>query len=77
MRSMATGSAMYGCITAALPVMGIGMPSTWVYMHLVWILPDLGYPEYTGEDPKRLQWISNTISHNTVVVDRANKMLYG
>jgi hypothetical protein len=37
------------------------------------LAPDLGYPEYTGEDPKRLQWISNTISHNTVVVDKSKQ----
>ncbi|MBQ2741543.1 MAG: S-layer homology domain-containing protein, partial [Oscillospiraceae bacterium] len=33
------------------------------------ILPDLGYPEQTGNDPNRIQWVRNTISHNTVVVD--------
>ncbi len=32
-------------------------------------LPDLGYPEKTGEDPNRNQWVSNTLSHNTVVVN--------
>ncbi len=32
-------------------------------------LPDLGYPEKTGEDPNRIQWVSNTLSHNTVVVN--------
>ena len=37
------------------------------------VAPELGYPEYTGEDPKRLQWESNTISHNTVVVDKAKQ----
>ena len=31
--------------------------------------PDLGYPEATGYDPNRLQWCSQTISHNTVVVN--------
>lgn len=35
--------------------------------------PDLGYPEVTGADPKRLQWTSNTISHNTVVVDKTRQ----
>jgi len=34
------------------------------------LAPDLGYPEYTGTDPNRLEWVSNTISHNTVVVDQ-------
>ena len=33
------------------------------------MLPDLGYPEFTGNWPKRGAWTSNTISHNTVVVD--------
>ncbi|MBQ7053852.1 MAG: S-layer homology domain-containing protein, partial [Oscillospiraceae bacterium] len=32
-------------------------------------LPDLGYPEKTGSDPNRMQWVSNTLSHNTVVVN--------
>jgi hypothetical protein len=31
--------------------------------------PDLAYPEATGLDPNRYQWVMNTISHNTVVVD--------
>ena len=31
--------------------------------------PDLGYPEDTGANRNRTMWISNTISHNTVVVD--------
>ncbi|MBE6912340.1 MAG: hypothetical protein E7473_07430 [Ruminococcaceae bacterium] len=32
-------------------------------------MPDLGYPEATGYDPNRLQWCSQTISHNTVSVN--------
>ena len=32
--------------------------------------PDLGYPEATGTQPNRLQWVANTLSHNTVVVDQ-------
>lgn len=35
--------------------------------------PDLGYPEATGAHPKRLQWTSNTVSHNTVVVDKSKQ----
>ncbi|MBQ7120171.1 MAG: S-layer homology domain-containing protein [Oscillospiraceae bacterium] len=31
--------------------------------------PDLGYPKETGSDPNRAQWVSATISHNTVVVN--------
>ncbi len=34
------------------------------------LAPDLGYPEHTGPWPKRMGWTSNTISHNTVVVNR-------
>ncbi len=33
------------------------------------IAPDIGYPEQTGQQPNRVQWVSTTISHNTVVVD--------
>lgn len=33
--------------------------------------PDLGYPEFAdGLDMHRAQWVINTISHNTVVVDQ-------
>ncbi|MBQ2741791.1 MAG: S-layer homology domain-containing protein, partial [Oscillospiraceae bacterium] len=32
-------------------------------------MPDLGYPEKTGKQPNRLQWIASTLSHNTVMVD--------
>lgn len=31
--------------------------------------PELGYPEATGSDPNRVQWINSSISHNTVTVD--------
>jgi hypothetical protein len=35
------------------------------------MMPDLGYPEYAFSDCRsRSEWTSNTISHNTVVVDR-------
>ncbi|MBQ7120163.1 MAG: S-layer homology domain-containing protein, partial [Oscillospiraceae bacterium] len=37
------------------------------------IAPDLGYPENTGMDPQRMQWVLSTISHNTVVVDEKNQ----
>ncbi len=33
------------------------------------IAPDLGYPEQTGWDPNRYEWIRTTLSHNTVMVD--------
>ncbi len=32
-------------------------------------MPDLGYPEKTGYQPNRLQWIRTTLSHNTATVD--------
>ncbi|MFD0698091.1 carbohydrate binding domain-containing protein [Paenibacillus sp. GCM10027628] len=35
------------------------------------LLPDLGYPEFADNvDMHRAQWVVNTISHNTVVVDK-------
>ena len=33
------------------------------------LLPDLGYPEQTGTQPNRLQWVSSTISHNSATVN--------
>jgi len=35
------------------------------------MLPDLGYPEYTGAWPQRIAWTSNTISHETLVINDA------
>ncbi len=32
------------------------------------LAPDLGYPEHWGS-PRNVQWVSNTASHNTVLVD--------
>ena len=32
-------------------------------------LPDLGYPETTGKQPNRLQWVGRSLSHNVVLVD--------
>ncbi|WP_176706620.1 Ig-like domain-containing protein [Paenibacillus hemerocallicola] len=37
------------------------------------LAPDLGYPDITGNDPKRVEWTSNTIAHNTVVVDQSKQ----
>ncbi|WP_010269714.1 heparinase II/III domain-containing protein [Paenibacillus senegalensis] len=37
------------------------------------LLPDNGYPEKADWNPKRLEWVENTVSHNTVVVDRAKQ----
>lgn len=36
-------------------------------------MPDLGYPEKTGYQPNRLQWVRSTLSHNTVMVDGAEQ----
>ena len=35
------------------------------------MIPDLGYPEYTGAWPKRHAWTANTISHNTLQINDA------
>lgn len=40
-----------------------------VYAYGLNLAPDLGYPEATGMDPNRFQWVLNTISHNTVSVN--------
>jgi hypothetical protein len=39
-----------------------------LYAKNVDMLPDLGYPAYTGKFPERIAWTSNTISHNTLQV---------
>lgn len=44
-----------------------------LFSHGMSVVSDLGYPEYTGFWPKRQGWTQNTISHNTVVVDRAKQ----
>jgi hypothetical protein len=41
-----------------------------VFAHGLNLAPDLGYPERTGGWPKRHNWTANTISHNTVVVNK-------
>ncbi|MBQ6698341.1 MAG: S-layer homology domain-containing protein, partial [Oscillospiraceae bacterium] len=33
------------------------------------VAPDIGYPEQTGDQPNRYEWVETTISHNTVIVD--------
>ncbi len=40
-----------------------------LYAKNVDMLPELGYPEFTGAWPKRGAWTSNTISHETLVVN--------
>ncbi|TYL38025.1 hypothetical protein CV102_14570 [Natronococcus pandeyae] len=44
-----------------------------VAAHDLQLSPDLGYPEETGDWPKRRNWTVNTISHNTVTVDGARQ----
>ena len=39
------------------------------------IAPDIGYPEETGMQPNRYQWVRTTLSHNTVVVDEKEQDL--
>lgn len=39
------------------------------------LLPDLGYPEQANAtDVNRFEWVSNTISHNTVMVDKKKQL---
>ncbi|MFC1596593.1 heparinase II/III family protein [Planctomycetota bacterium] len=38
------------------------------------MIPDLGYPEYTGSWPKRHAWTANTVSHNTLLVGDARSV---
>ena len=40
-----------------------------LYAKNIDMLPDLGYPEYTGAWPKRFAWTANTISHNTLLIN--------
>ena len=35
------------------------------------MMPDLGYPEYTGNWPKKIAWTANTVSHNTLLIGDA------
>lgn len=43
-----------------------------LYAKNIDMLPELGYPEYTGPWPKRMGWTSHTVSHNTVMVNDRN-----
>jgi len=40
-----------------------------LYAKNIDMLPDLGYPEYTGPWPKRHAWTANTISHETLIIN--------
>ncbi|WP_127581515.1 heparinase II/III domain-containing protein [Paenibacillus koleovorans] len=42
-----------------------------LYAYGLDLMPDLGYPEFADKrDMHRFHWVRNTISHNTVMVDR-------
>ncbi|SFK65247.1 Heparinase II/III-like protein [Halogranum rubrum] len=56
--------AGYGTSHTHRDALNIGL-----FGHGLNLSPDLGYPEDTGNWPKRWNWTSNTISHNTVVVN--------
>ena len=38
------------------------------------MMPDMGYPEYTGHWPKKIAWTGNTISHNTLLIGDAGSI---
>lgn len=40
-----------------------------IYSYGLDLAPDLGYPEFATSWPKRNEWTTTTIAHNTVVVD--------
>jgi oligo-alginate lyase len=40
-----------------------------IYAKNLAMMPELGYPEYTGGWPKRHAWTANTISHNTLLIN--------
>lgn len=44
-----------------------------LYAYGLKLEPDLGYPEFATSWPKRNEWTDNTISHNTVIVDRSRQ----
>ena len=44
-----------------------------LFGHGLDLMPDLGYPEFATDWPPRLEWTDNTISHNTVAVDRVKQ----
>ncbi|MBP3632982.1 MAG: Ig-like domain-containing protein, partial [Oscillospiraceae bacterium] len=66
-RSGGTGHEKYDALAIDLEGFGIGLSST------------MGYPmRVVGGDPEREQWVRNTTSHNTVVVnDQGQSKTYG
>lgn len=53
----------YGMGMAQRDCLAIGL-----YAKNIDMLPDLGYPEYTGSWPKRWAWTDHTVSHNTLLI---------
>jgi len=51
------GHSHHDCLTIGLYAKNVDM------------LPDHGYPEFTGMWPQRIAWTSNTTSHNTLLVN--------
>lgn len=37
------------------------------------LMPELGYPEYADKSAHRTEWLSNTVAHNTVVIDKSKQ----
>lgn len=48
-----------------------------IYAKNIDMLPELGYPEYTGSWPKRHAWTAHTLSHNTVMINDAKSSKAG
>lgn len=38
------------------------------------LLPEIGYPETGSSGPQETEWVKNTVSHNTVVVDQSRQL---
>ncbi len=43
-----------------------------LYVDDIVMVPDMGYPLYTGQWPKRFGWVDHIISHNTCMVNDTN-----
>jgi len=48
-----------------------------LYARRIDMLPEMGYPEYTGSWPKRHAWTAHTISHNTLLVNDTKNISSG
>jgi hypothetical protein len=40
-----------------------------IVAHDMAMCPDMGYPLYTGANPRRIGWTSHTVSHNTLMIN--------